>query len=168
MITSIISAINTAIESVSPDENIQVFGLAKLMLKGTQVHPVADANNAQITVNDSYDGVLYHRIISTGSSEESEEFSFGATPSRETTVRIRTVLCNKKALTEDFKYEVANRIPDTITLSGYKYIDVGESMTIIEDDDAIYEQEFGGGDYEKRREPWIISALEYDIKFLLC
>lgn len=168
MITSIITAINSAIDNASPSENLLVYGLAKLMLKDNQPHPVTDINNIQIAINDKYNGLIYHRLISSGTVEDKDEFTFGSKSAKETTIKVRTIVINKKALTEDFKYDVANRIPEKLVLAGYKYIDIGGTITIDENDDNVYEQEFGGGDYEKRREPWIISALEYDIKFLSC
>jgi hypothetical protein len=166
MITEIIAAINTALDSASPSEGLQFWGLAKLMLKGTQVHPVADANNGQIAINDGYPGIVYHRALSSDANEK-EEFMFGSSLPRETVVRIRTVLAYRKSLGRDFTYTLAHRVPETLVVSGLKYVDLGD-ITIIEDDNAIYEQEFSGGDYEKRREPWIIRAFEYDVKFLIC
>jgi len=166
MITEIIAAINTALDSASPSEGLQFYGLAKLMVKGTQIHPVADLNNVQIAIMDTVPGIVYHRALSSDATEK-EEFMFGSSLPRETVVRLRTVLAYRKSLGRDFTYTLARRVPENLVVSGVKYVDLGD-ININEDDDAIYGQEFSGGDYEKRREPWIIRAFEYDVKFLIC
>lgn len=168
MIADIINEINSHIIDVSPKENLSVHGLCRLMIKTNQPHPVTDDGNKQVSIDSRYDGLIYHRIISTGDVNEKEDFMFGKSIPKEISVRVRTVVANKKALTEGFKYEIAQRIPERLVLPGYKYIDIDGTINVIEDDESVYNAEFGSGDYEKRTEPYIISALEYSIKFIRC
>lgn len=148
------------------------WGLAELITKGTQAHPVTvdllgNPKRSQIAIDDKFDGIVYHRVLSGGSLPSEE--SFGSEIALEYAVKLRTVLSYKVSkLPEEFAYDFANAIPDTLSLTGYKYIDASENVTLIVDQEAIYKTEFGGGDYEKHITPWNIVAIEHDIQFVKC
>lgn len=165
--TEIIDAIDASLNTRFAGEGLKSYGLAELVKKGEQVHPVTIDKREQIAINDRWEGIVYHRILSGGVAP-SEDDSFGATIAKMQSIRIRTVLATKVKKGENFRFEFANAIPEILTVDNFRRIDVSENMTMIEDQEGIYLQEFGGGDYEKHINSWNINAFEYDVAFVVC
>lgn len=143
------------------------YGLCETVKKGAAIMPVTVDDRKQIAINDRYDVQWYHRIISSGSAPK-EEDSFGDTIAKEQQVRIRTVFASKHKKGEQIRYDFANGIPSIMTISGFRRVDFDENVTIIEDQEGVYSQEFGGGDYEKHITAWNIVAIEHQINFIRC
>jgi hypothetical protein len=169
--TEIIDAIDAQLDARFKDRGLKSFGLCELVKRQGQVMPVKIENNgekrSQVALDDKWNGIVYHRLIS-GASSPDEDSSFGARIAKRQVARIRTVLATKLILGEAFRFEFANALPETLTIDNYKLVDVSENLTMIEDQEGIYAQEFGGGDYEKHILPWNINAFEYDVEFIRC
>lgn len=169
--TDLIDALDAGLDARFKDRGLKSFGLCELVKRNDQVMPVKIENNGdkrtQVALDDKWKGIVYHRLISGGSSPD-EDASFGARIAKRQVARIRTVLATKLILGEAFRFEYANAIPETLTIDGYKLVDISENVTMIEDQEGIYNQEFGGGDYEKHIISWNINALEYDVEFIRC
>lgn len=165
--TDIIDALDEYMDSLFTDHGCKAYGLAELVKKGASMSPVRVDTRTQIAINDNYDVQWYHRILSSGSVPNEEE-SFGDKIAREQRVRIRTVFASKHKKGETIRYDFANSLPESIEIDGYRRIDLDENLTMIEDQENVYNTEFGAGDYEKHILSWNILALEYDILFIRC
>lgn len=165
--THIIDALDSYMDNLFSGKGMKPFGLCELIKKGASLQPVHVDSRQQIAINDRYDGLWYHRILSAGSAP-SEENTFGDAVAKMQTVRIRTVLATKHKLGEALRFDFAEQLPETLTVDGYRLIDVSENINMIEDQEGVYAQEFGGGDYEKHATAWNVHALEYDLSFIKC
>lgn len=165
--TDVIEALDTHLDSLFASKGMKAMGLCELIKKGASIQPVNVDSRQHVAINDRYDGIWYHRVLSTGSTA-SEENSFGSSVAKMQDVRIRTVLATKHKLGETLRYDFANSIPSILEVEGYRMVDISENVTMIEDQEGIYSQEFGGGDYEKHATAWNINAMEYDISFIRC
>lgn len=165
--TDVIEALDVYMDNLFSGKGMKPLGLCELIKKGTSVQPVHVGSRQHVAINDKYDGMWYHRILSNGSAS-SEENSFGSKIAKMQTVRIRTVLSTKHKLGETLRYDFANQLPETLSVDGYRLIDVSENINMVEDQEGIYAQEFGAGDYEKHATAWNIHALEYDVSFIKC
>lgn len=144
------------------------FGLAELILKGEQPHPVTINKREQVAITDTFDAIVYHRVL-TIPTDDSEEFSFGISLKKEYNVRLRTVLAFKvDKYSENLVFDFANALPQTLEIEGYMMINVGEELSIVVDQKGIYEQEFGANNYEKHATPWNIYAIEHDVQLIKC
>lgn len=143
------------------------YGLCETVKKGAAIMPVTVDDRKQVAINDRFDVQWYHRIISSGSVPKDED-SFGDTIAKEQQVRIRTVFASKHKKGEQIRYDFANGIPSVMTISGFRRVDFDENVTIIEDQEGVYNQEFGAGDYEKHITAWNIVAIEHQINFIRC
>lgn len=164
----ICEAIDSYVIDKLPCPGIKFFGLAELAKKADQPHPVTINDRKQISINDRYDGIFYHRLLSSGLTQP-DNLQWGNVALSLYKSRIRSVLAFRvNKLAEEFIYDFTNAMPDILELTGYKSIDVTNDVTIIADQEAVYKTEFGGGDYEKHILTWNIYALEYGIEFIKC
>jgi len=147
---------------------IKLFGFAELATKANQPHPVTIPNREQIAINDKYDGIFYHRLISSGLSQP-DELQRGNVSVSLFSSRMRTVLAYKvKKFAEEFIFDFNKAMPDLLSVDGYHSVDVTNNVGINSDQEAIYKTEFGGGDYEKHILTWNIYAIEYNVEFIKC
>lgn len=165
--TDIIEAFDAYMIARFIDKGLKPYGLAELIKKGSSVQPVHVTTRQHIAINDKWDGQWYHRIISSGKAT-SEEDSFGSTEAKVQTVRLRTVFATKHKMGELIRYSFARTIPDILTVEGYRRVDFSNDLTMIEDQEGVYNQEWGAGDYEKHATAWNIVAMEYDVSFIAC
>jgi len=165
--TDVIEALDGYMDGLFTDRGGKPYGLAELVKKGASVNPVHVDTRAQIAINDKYDVQWYHRILSSGSTS-SDEDSFGDKVARLQKVRIRTVFASKHKKGETIRYDFANALPESIEVDGYRRVDLDENLTMIEDQQGVYQQEFAAADYEKHILAWNIVAMEYDISFVRC
>lgn len=165
--TDVIEALDEYMDGLFTDHGGKPHGLAELVKKGASISPVHVTTRSQIAINDKYDVQWYHRILSSG-SVPSEDDSFGDKVAREHRVRIRTVFASKHKKGETIRYDFANSLPESIEVDDYRRVDLDENLTMIEDQEGVYTQEFGAADYEKHILAWNIVAMEYDISFVRC
>lgn len=164
--------IDTQVQTNLSTPNFKFWGLAELIEKGKQVQPVTidklgNPVRTQIAIDDRFDGIVYHRMLNSSSIDSPE--SFGANIQIQFNVRLRTVLAYKVSkFAEEFWIDFTEAIPKKLTITDYDFINVAENMSVIKDQKAIYQEEFGGGDYEKHIIPWNILAIEYDVQFVKC
>lgn len=151
-----------------PCPGIKFSGLAELATKANQPHPVTVNDRQQVAINDRYDGIFYHRLLSSGSTQP-DEWQRGNVSLSVFSSKLRSVLAFKvKKFAEEFIYDFVNAMPDSLQLTGYHLLDVTNNMTIIADQEAVYKTEFGSGDYEKHILTWNIYAIEYNVEFIKC
>lgn len=160
--------IDKEMQSAIGSDGFMWFGLAELMIKGTQPHPVTIPDRKQVSLKDNYNGIVYHRVLSM-SPAESADFSFGSRLAVDMKVRMRTVLAFKVAkFEEEFIFTFVKTFPQELFIDGYKLIDLPPSKNVIVDQEAVYKTEFGGGDYEKHIVTYNIFAIEYEIDTIKC
>lgn len=149
-------------------QGIKFFGLAELAIKANQPHPVTINDRKQVSINDRYNGIFYHRFISDSSTLQ-DNMQWGNKSWKLHKARLRSVLATKvEEFSEEFVFDFANAIPSIMELDGYKSIDIATDMNMIVDQESIYKTEFGTGDYEKYALSWNIYAMEYNVEFLKC
>lgn len=166
--TDICEQIDQYIISKLPCPGIKFFGLAELATKTDQPHPVTINDRKQIAINDRYDGIFYHRLLSSGSSQP-ENLQWGNIPLNLYKSRMKSILAFKvNKLAEEFIYDFCNAMPDILAVIGYKSVDVTNDITILADQESVYKTEFGKGDYEKHILTWNIYAIEYIVEFIKC
>lgn len=165
--TDVIDALDNYMDDLFSGKGMKPFGLCELIKKGSSIQPVHVDSRQHIAINDKYDGMWYHRILS-GGAKPSEENSFGVTIAKKQTVRLRTVLATKHKLGESLRFDFAVQIPSTLEVDGYRLIDISDDVNLIEDQEGVYNQEFGGGDYDKHATAWNVHALEYDVELIKC
>jgi hypothetical protein len=166
---TILNEIDQALLSTFKNKGLKAYGLCELITKDKKVNPVTCNKTRDVAqIHDAFNGIFYHRILSSNPFQEDEEFSFGSIVKRRHSKNMRLVMAFKVELGENFVNEFINEIPDKITtLSNYKFVFLGPG-TLIEDHEAVTLQEYGQIPYEKHRTSWNIYALEYDIDFMLC
>lgn len=147
---------------------IKFFGFSELVTKTNQPHPVTIPNREQVSINDRYDGVTYHRLLSSGLTQP-EEWQRGNVSLSLFSCRMRTFLAIKvKNFAEEFIFDFNKAMPDLLSISGYHLVDVTNNVAITTDQESIYKTEFGGGDYEKHIVTWNIYAIDYNVEFIKC
>lgn len=156
-----------------PSEGIRFFGLSQLVTKSDQPHPVTIEDNKQVSIDDKYNAICFHRLNGQSSFAESEEQDFGRSTGRKRVQPMRTVLAHKVTMGEEWLDIFLNEIPESLDVedgSGldlYEFVDI-TGISVDTDQEGIYETEFGAGGYEKHRIPWNIYAIEYNIEFIRC
>ena len=156
-----------------PNEGIRFFGLSQLVLKEAQPHPVTIQDNKQVSIDDKYNAICFHRLNGNASFSESEEQDFGRSTGRKRVQPMRTFIAHKVEKGEEWIDTFLNEIPESLDIedgSGldlYEFVDI-TNIVVDTDQVGIYETEFGEGGYEKHRISWNIYALEYDIEFIRC
>jgi len=156
-----------------PSDGIHFEGLCRLVTKSNQPHPVTVQDNKQVSIQDNWDILCYHRLNGQASFEESDEQDFGRSTGRKMIQPVRTVIAHKIKKGEEWIYDFCNGWPESLDVedgSGldlYEFVDI-TSMALNVDQEGIYIQEFGESGYEKHRIPWNIYAIEYNIEFIRC
>jgi len=167
-LTDICEQIDLYITNKIPCPGIKFFGLAELATKADQPHPVTINDRVQIAINDRYDGIFYHRLLSSGLTQP-ENLQWGNVSLSLYRSRMKSILAFKvRKLAEEFIYDFVNAMPDILTVTNYKSVDVTNDVTILADQESVYRGEFGKGDYEKHILTWNIYAIEYTVEFIKC
>jgi hypothetical protein len=151
-----------------PCPGIKFFGFCELVTRGKQTYPLTINDRKQVSIDDRFDGIAYHRLTDSG-LQQPEEFMWGNRMLSEYRSKMRTLLAFKTdKFSEEFIFDFSNAMPDLIEVSGYKSVDVTNSVSIKTNQESIYKEEFGGGDYEKHIIKWNIYAIEYEVQFVKC
>jgi hypothetical protein len=164
---TILNELDRQLLATFKNDGLKAYGFCELVSKGDSIQPVTcNKDRIHAAINDRYDGIFYHRQLANAPITEDEEFSFGRLKLR-FQPRIRTVIALKHRKGEEFIFSFIEAIPEKIILSGYKFVLLTPG-TLIADQEAVVNQEYGQIAYEKHRTSWNIYALEYDIDFMLC
>lgn len=167
----ICSKLDAVLLSSFPNDGIEFNGLCQLVTKSNQPHPVTIQDNEQVSIDDKFDAVAYHRIFSDASDEIDEELAFGRSTGRKIVQPMIMIVAAKAKKGEEFIYGLMNGFPESIEATGlneeYEFIDI-DNMALEVDHEGIYNREFGDGDYEKHRIPWNLYGIRYDVTFQRC
>lgn len=154
-----------------PNDGIEFNGLCQLVTKTTQTHPATIPDNKQVSIDQKFDVVTYHRIINDAIFNENEEQDFGRSTGRTLVQPMIMVVASKAKKGEEWIYGFMQGFPESIETDGlsetYDFIDI-KNMALEVDHEGIYNREFGDGDYEKHRIPWNLYAIRYDVTFQRC
>jgi hypothetical protein len=149
-------------------DGIKFFGFAELVKKTDQYHPVTIPDRKQVAIDDRFDGIMYHRILSSGLTQP-EEWQRGNISLSLFSSRMRTLLALKvKKFAEEYIFDFNKAMPDVLDIDGYHLVDVTNNVGIITDQEAVYKTEFGDNSYEKHILNWNIYAIEYNVEFIKC
>lgn len=154
-------------------DEVLYHGLCQLINKGDQPHPITIEGNQQVAIDQKWDALCYHRLDGEATNDPDEEQSFGRSMRRVFIQPMRMVVAHKVDKGEHWIYDFAQAFPESLEIEDddgnqvYELIDI-DNMSIITDQEAIYTQEFGSGDYEKHRIPWNIYAIQYQVRFIKC
>jgi hypothetical protein len=170
-LAKICDEIDKAILNALPTSGLKAYGLCELINKGNQQHPVThDLTRQPAQINDRFDGIFYHRLLSIESNED-EEISFGVDILDRSNARLRIFLAHKVHLGEGFVMSFKNAIPSKITSLplDFKFIHRSIGVTINTDHEGVYNQEYGETTpYERHRTTYNIYALEFNLDFVEC
>lgn len=155
-----------------PNDGIRFFGLSQPVSKGDQTHPVTIQDDLQVSIDQKYDAICFHRLNGDASFAEDEEESFGRDTGRVRVQPMRTFIAHKKEKGEEWIDTFLNNFPNSLDIQSngvnvYDFVDL-ENGNLRTDQLAIYNQEFGDNSYEKHVIPWNIYALDYDVQFIKC
>jgi hypothetical protein len=161
--------IDRVILATLPSSGLKAYGLCELVTKDKQQYPITvDITRQQAQIHDRFDGVFYHRFLSSTSSEDTEN-SFGLQLQDRIISRLRTFCAFNVKLGEYFIFDFINAIPRKTLISGFKFIHRSSALDLISDHEAVYNQEYGETTpYEKHRTTYNIYAIEYNMEFTLC
>jgi hypothetical protein len=164
---TILNELDKNLQSTFKNVGLKAYGFCELITKDNRTLPVTcDKDHTPAVINDRFKGIFYHRLTANIPITEDEEMSFGNLKLKYQP-RIRTVMGFDHRLGEDFIFQFIEAIPDSLTISGYKFV-ILRPGTLIADHEAVISQEYGQLSNEKHRTSWNIYALEYDIDFMLC
>jgi hypothetical protein len=141
-------------------------GLAELVSKETSRYPVTIQTREKVAIDDRFDGLVYHRVISN-TNTINDDYSYGLRIAIQNNPVLRTFLAYKVDKGESFKYALRNIFPGIITLTGFEYINVIPSG-FNEDHEAIMREEFTNVSYHKHRLPWNVVSFDNTFEFVLC
>ncbi len=144
----------------------QVMGLAEIITDETTKYPVTIGVRKKIAIDDNYDGLVYHRIISS-TSTFNENFSYGLTLALQYTVTLRTFLAYRSDRGESFKYKFRSIFPGILRVDGFEFINISPG-SIDDNHEGIMQQEFTQAPYHKHRLPWNIVTYDNTLDFVLC
>lgn len=163
----IINKLDETMLGLFPNEGIRFEGLCDQVIKGDQVHPVTIDERRQVSINDRWGGLVFHRLLNS-SLDPSDEQSFGRKTGKKFNQVLRTVIAVKAKKGEGFIIDFAQAIPETLTIADtYEFINI-ESINLNMDQLSVHNTEFGETNYEKHVQTWNIAALEYEIEFIKC
>lgn len=160
-----------------PNDGIKFNGLCQMVSKVDQVHPVTIEDNKQVSIDDKWDVIMFHRLNGQGnfigSDGTDEDQGFGRTTRRAFSQPMRTIIAHKVNKGEEWIYDFLEQWPEEINVKDsaginiYDFVDF-EDLNIDTDQESIYINEWGNNSYEKHRIPWNIYALEYNVEFKRC
>lgn len=156
-----------------PNEGIRFFGLSQLVLKKDQPHPTTIYDNQQVSIDDKYNAICFHRLNGTSDIAESEEQDFGRSTGRKRSQPMRLVIAHKVTMGEEWIDTFWKEIPETLDVEDgggldiYEFVDI-TNLSMDTNQVEIYNTEFGDSGYEKHRIPWNIYAIEYNVEFIKC
>jgi hypothetical protein len=154
-----------------PNDGIKFAGLCQLVTKTNQPHPVTIEDNKQISIDDKWSVIAYHRLNGDAGFDQSDEQDFGRSTGRKLIQPMIMVVATKKEKGEEWIYGFMQEFPESLNDSSlsetYEFIDI-DSMSLEVDHEGIYNREFGEGNYEKHRIPWNLWGIKYDVSFIRC
>lgn len=146
------------------------YGLCRLIIddKG-RIYPITVnlGKEEKVTPDDKWKIVWYHRMIDADVSP-SEDLSFGRSLHAQVAQRIRTVVVVHRSEGEDVINEIISSLPDDIENVDYKYIQVGKEISMIVNQESIWETEWGNAYKDKYQMRYHLYALEYSIDYIKC
>ncbi len=124
-------------------------------------------DSEKVSPDDRYLITIYHRILD-GNLDPREEVPFGRTVTVQNAQKIRTVVFIKMSESHSKIDDIVNALPDTFEVSGYSFANVSKNIGLQRDQNAIWEDEFGGAYQDKMIKEFYIYALEYDLQYVKC
>lgn len=153
----------------SPDKDFKFWGLSELVTKDKDRFPVTINERKKVSIEDRYEVITHHRILSTDQTED-EEYSFGLTTAYRVRINLRTVLCHKITVGEDYRYDFAKLFPTSLTITGFQFTWLIPNG-INEDHEQVYNEEWPNQEavvYQRHRLPWNVCAFNTIIEFIKC
>lgn len=150
-----------------PNDGIKFYGLAELARKESSRFPVTINDRNKVAIDDRWNAIVYHRVISNTPSL-ADEFSFGLRTATRNEVTLRTVVAYKIDKGEEWRYTFENAYPQMLqNVKGYEYIEVRPNG-FNEDHEAIMNEEFIEVKYHHHRLPWNVFTFDNIIEFVKC
>lgn len=165
MLASIFDTVNSRLSDCFSD--LKTYNICHLVNDDSGIYPSTKKKNGEkVTPSDKNQITIYHRLLNT-EFEQSEEFSFGRKKSFVSNQNVRTVIIFDLE-TETTPEDIANSIPDDMTLSGFEFVNLSKNMNLIKDSNSVWEDEYGESYKDKYVKRYNIYALEYQIEYLKC
>lgn len=162
----LIENINQAIESCFSG-SVTTYGLCHIVQDTNEQYPSTKLKDGEKVVpNDDVDILIYHRLLNS-EFEHDEDLSFGRKKKFVSNQTIRTVIIfdlEEETTPED----IANSLPEQVTISGYEFVNISKDMTLNKDSNAVWDEEYSESYKDKYVKRYNIYALEYQVNYLKC
>lgn len=140
--------------------------------KSTSTQPIPMTINGtgdreQVSLDDKYDIIEWIRWVSPIQSVVNPEDSWGLKEGKRKSLPLRIVIAHKVELGEDLIVDIAENLPQIITLTGFDFIFI-EGWSINPDHEQIYNTELGATVYELHRFDWNIYTIDLDVQYKMC
>jgi hypothetical protein len=171
---------NWTIDNVdqSPAIAVKNWGFAELAnrqskgSKGTSNQPIPMTINGtgdrqQIALDDRYDFIEWIRWVSPIQAVANPEDQWGLKEGKRKSWPLRIVIAHKVELGENLIDQIAENLPEVITLTGFDFIFL-QNWSIDPNHEQIYNTELGETVYEQHRFNWNIYTIDLNVEFKLC
>lgn len=165
--TELIDYIDSKILECVP--NVTPFGLCHLVEDdNNSAIPVTVEEEAEkVTPDDQYQVITYHRLLN-GSFSDREDLSFGKNRTKQNTQRVRMVVIIELSISQTLIDDIINALPDGFEITDYKQCTVSQSVDLIRDRKAIWNEEYGESYRRNYQQRYLIYAVEYTIEYIKC
>lgn len=157
---------------------VKDFGFCELVYRESEADGVSSTQPIPMTINgtddrdqvsldDEFDFMVWARWVDRIFSNPNVEDQWGLKEGKRKVLPLRVVIAHKVELGEDLIVDIAENLPERITLAGFDYIFL-ERWSINPDHEAIYNTELGKTVYELHRFNWNLYVLDLEIEFKQC
>lgn len=164
---------------VSPEGVIKNWGFVELAVrqskgkKSTSDQPIPMTINGtgdreQIALDDRYDFIFWIRWASPLQAVNDEGESWGLKIGKHWELPLRIVIAHKVEKGEDLITNLANELPDRISLTGFESIFLSTNASVDPDHETIYRTELGDTVYEQHRFDWNLYVINLNVEFIPC
>lgn len=121
----------------------------------------------QVSLDDRYDFIEWIRWVSPIQAVPNPEDQWGLKEGKRKTLPLRIVIAHKVELGENLVDQIAENLPELITLSGFDFIFL-QGWSVDPSHEQIYNTELGETVYEQHRFNWNIYTIDLNVEFKLC
>lgn len=125
------------------------------------------ASSEKVTPDDKFLITIYHRLLDTPITPD-EEVPFGRKAVPRFNQKVRTVVFIK--ISEDHSKidDIINALPDTFEIDGYIGLNLSKEISLIRDQNAIWDDEYGDAYKDRMIKKFRAYAFEYDVQYVKC
>lgn len=162
----------------TPDLTVKNWGFVELSNrtskgnKSTSTQPIPMTINGtgdrqQVSLDDRFQFIEWIRWTDRARAVVNPDDQWGLKEGKRKTLPLRIVIAHRVELGEDLIFQIAENLPQIITLTGYEFIFL-EGWEIDNSHEQIYRTELGDTVYEQHRFDWNIYTIDLNVEFKQC